>query len=107
MPPPEKTETNEWQGRMDNTIDGALAVRWHQRVRRLTRGAEPGVTLIGFACDEGVRRNKGRVGAAEGPRAIREALAGMAWHQPHPVFDAGDVACTDGDLEGAQNRLRP
>ena len=30
--------------------------------------------LIGFPCDEGVRRDGGRVGAAQGARALREAL---------------------------------
>src|SRR5262245_49643945 len=30
--------------------------------------------LIGFPCDEGVRRNQGRPGAAAAPRAIREQL---------------------------------
>lgn len=34
----------------------------------------PQAVLIGFPCDLGVRRNKGRPGAAKGPAAIREAL---------------------------------
>jgi formiminoglutamase len=93
-----------WQGRTD-TADGPNAVRWHQRVEPLPENAPPGIALIGFACDEGVRRNGGRVGAAEGPMAIRQALAKLAWHQSSPVYDAGDVSCTDADLEGAQSRL--
>ena len=32
------------------------------------------VAIVGFASDEGVRRNGGRVGAVEGPAAIRSAL---------------------------------
>jgi formiminoglutamase len=74
-------------------------------VKPLAAGAPPGVVLVGFACDEGVRRNGGRVGAKDGPRAIRAALANLAWHQPHPVYDAGDVHCDDTDMEGAQARL--
>ena len=31
--------------------------------------------LIGFRCDEGIGRNHGRIGASEGPTAIRQALA--------------------------------
>lgn len=52
--------------------------------------------LIGLADDTGVRMNGGRPGAAEGPRAFREALSryGAAtpegWQWPG-VFDAGDV----------------
>jgi formiminoglutamase len=94
-----------WTGRDDTAAEGPDALRWHQMVKPLAAGAPPGVALIGFCCDEGVRRNGGRVGAAEGPKALRKALANLAWHQRHPVYDAGDVACTDGDLEAAQERL--
>lgn len=93
-----------WTGRLD-TADGPTALRWHQMVKPLTQGCPPGVALIGFACDEGVRRNGGRVGAKDGPRAIRQALANLAWRQDGPVYDAGDVACAAGDLEAAQDRL--
>jgi formiminoglutamase len=94
-----------WTGRDDVPDEGPLAVRWHQQVRPWAAGTVPGVVLIGFACDEGVRRNSGRVGASGGPRAIRRALANMAWHLARPVYDAGDVVCPDGDLESAQERL--
>jgi formiminoglutamase len=93
-----------WQGRVDSA-EGPLAVRWHQRVTPFTDAAVPGVALLGFACDEGVRRNLGRPGAAAGPRALRQALASLAWRQTCPVYDVGDVACADGDLEAAQERL--
>src|SRR5262245_18911227 len=93
-----------WQGRVDSA-EGPLALRWHQRVTPLVDGAAPGVALVGFACDEGVRRNQGRPGAADGPQAIRRALAYFSWHQPCPVLDAGDVTCRDEDLETAQEHL--
>jgi formiminoglutamase len=101
MPEP---DMSIWTGRVD-AADGPDALRWHRMVKPLARGAEPGVVLIGFACDEGVRRNGGRVGAKDGPRAIRQALANLAWHQASPVYDAGDVYCGDADMEGAQSRL--
>jgi formiminoglutamase len=41
---------------------------------RLGEAAAPRAVLIGFPSDEGVRRNGGRVGAALGPQALREAL---------------------------------
>lgn len=95
-----------WQGRID-AEEGPAALRWHQTVRPHAPGAAPpGVALLGFACDEGVRRNQGRPGAVEGPRTLRQALAGLAWHGGDlPLWDAGDVACAEGDLEAAQERL--
>jgi formiminoglutamase len=94
-----------WTGRVD-TADGPSAARWHQKVQLLKPESAPGVALVGFACDEGIRRNQGRVGAVGGPRAIRAELAGLSWQHEHPpVYDTGDVVCTDGNLEAAQDRL--
>jgi formiminoglutamase len=91
-----------WTGRTDPEPDSP---RWHQRIRALAGDSQPGLALLGFACDEGVRRNHGRVGAAGAPLAIRKALANLAWHRQGPAYDAGDVTCDDGDLEAAQARL--
>ncbi|MGY6039185.1 formimidoylglutamase [Aeromonas sp. AE23HZ002T15] len=93
-----------WQGRQDPE-DGELALRWHDKVLPWQGDAAPGVALVGFACDEGVRRNKGRVGAAQAPQAIRKMLANSAWHLSQPVYDSGDLACEDGDLDAAHDRL--
>ncbi|GAB3708981.1 formimidoylglutamase [Mariniluteicoccus flavus] len=69
----------------------------------------PGVALIGFCSDEGVRRNLGRVGAAEGPAAIRRALGSLsAPGRPEieiPLTDLGDVVVDGEDLEGCHDRL--
>jgi formiminoglutamase len=97
-------DPTRWQGRIDSD-EGPRARRWHQEVKGLAAGAAPGVALLGFACDEGVRRNQGRVGAAEGPLALRRALAGLAWHVPQPVHDAGDVVVEEEALEEAQAEL--
>jgi formiminoglutamase len=67
--------------------------------------AQGGSAILGFASDEGVRRNHGRTGAAGGPAAIRNMLARLPVHRPVSLYEAGDVACADGDLEGAQDRL--
>lgn len=91
-----------WSGRVDPEADSP---RWHQRIQPLCESQQPGLALLGFACDEGVRRNQGRVGAAAAPAAIRKMLANLAWHRRGPAFDAGDVCCLDGDLDGAQQRL--
>lgn len=91
-----------WQGRIDPEADSA---RWHQRIQSLAADSQPGLALLGFASDEGVRRNHGRVGAVNGPLAMRKALANLAWHRNGPAYDVGDVVCADGDLENAQARL--
>lgn len=98
--------SEDWRGRID-VADGGSGRRWHQLVQPLTRDARAGVVLAGFASDEGVSRNQGRAGASEGPRALRRALAPLAYHGTRgtPLFDAGDIACRDHDLEGAQRAL--
>lgn len=64
-----------------------------------------GYALLGFMCDEGVKRNFGRPGAKEGPQAFREALARMPIHKDISLYDAGNVICENGDLESAQLEL--
>ena len=62
--------------------------------------------LIGFSSDEGVRRNKGRRGAADGPDALRAGLASMALAEPLQIQDAGTVAVSGEELEGRSSRTR-
>lgn len=92
-----------WSGRVD-LPEGPLTRRWHQWVQPLADGAAPGVAVLGFASDEGVRRNHGRVGAAEGPASLRKALSSLPTLDDTPLYDAGTVDVVDGDLEGAQAR---
>jgi formiminoglutamase len=62
--------------------------------------------LLGFRCDEGIRRNQGRIGAAEGPNAIRQALAKLPVQKPNiNCIDVGNITCADGDLEKSQQAL--
>ncbi|HEX7731680.1 MAG TPA: formimidoylglutamase [Rhodanobacter sp.] len=92
-----------WSGRVD-LPEGPATRRWHQWVREPAAGAAPGVAVLGFASDEGVRRNGGRTGAAEGPAALRAMLSNLPLLDDTPLYDAGTVDVTDGDLEGAQQR---
>ena len=92
-----------WSGRIDLPEDASTR-RWHQWVRLPEQNAAPGVALLGFACDEGVRRNHGRTGAAEGPAALRKMLSNLPTLDDTPLYDGGTVACTDGDLAAAQTR---
>ncbi|MCX2718959.1 formimidoylglutamase [Lentiprolixibacter aurantiacus] len=68
---------------------------------------EKGFVILGYACDEGVRRNQGRTGAIEGPDAIKRELARLP-SPPHlgsSLWDAGNIGCVDQDLEAAQHAL--
>ncbi|MFY0254371.1 formimidoylglutamase [Chitinophaga sp. 30R24] len=108
------TAPNWWTGRIDG-VDSDL-LRWHQvvQVTNLLQATLPalqpdqkGIALLGFACDEGVRRNKGRTGAVEGPAALRKAMANFPVHfnAQTILVDAGDILCVDGELENAQQVL--
>jgi len=99
MPP---IDMSMWQGRVDPEPDSP---RWHQCVQPWKADARPGAALLGFASDAGVKRNQGRPGAANGPLAIRRALANLAWHRQAPVHDAGTVECDGDALEEAQQCL--
>ena len=99
-----------WTGRFDG--DGAEHRRWWQAVtpyapRRVQPGA-PGprrpAVILGFGSDAGVRRNKGRTGAAAAPAAIRAALGPLAFHLDREVHDAGDVTVAGDALEAGQAR---
>ncbi len=97
------SELSDWRGRVDS-VDGDAGRRWHQVVQPAANATTPGVALLGFACDAGVRRNHGRVGAAAGPRTLRKYLSNLAWHggASTALYDAGDVECKEDGLEAAQ-----
>lgn len=94
----------DWTGR-DDLAEGHDGRRWHQIV---TLGGSPkagDVVLIGYACDAGVRRNGGRVGAAQGPAAIRRMLANLPAWPGLALRDLGDVTCDGDAMEAAQATL--
>ena len=98
----------EWTGRVDGP--GPEHARWHSVIDAdftLSEAAEaqPGAVLLGFASDEGVRRNGGRQGAAAGPDELRRALGGLAIHDDFPRYDAGTVSYEGRDLESGQEEL--
>lgn len=98
-----------WTGRVDGEAEEHL--RWHQIMKCIDLKNEQDLSgcyvLLGFACDEGVRRNLGRTGAAQGPEVLKKAFTNL------PVFrnkntkliDAGTIYCSDTQLEAAQESL--
>ena len=107
-------DKNNWKGRIDPE-DGKKGLRWHQLIKplKLTQevhrsGGPQNIALLGFCCDEGVRRNKGRVGAQQGPDALRQAMSSLPVHfnpEQTALFDAGNVICPNKNLETAQELL--
>jgi len=96
---------NLWKGRID-AMEGAAGRRWHQVITPFSSDTPAGaVVLLGFACDAGVIRNEGRAGASEGPAALRHALRNMPVHECEAPADAGDIACSEDELEAAQSRF--
>ena len=100
-----KPNSDLWSGRVDEQ-DGELGKRWHQKVESLEYPYErnSGVAFLGFECDEGVKRNKGRVGASEGSDELKKAMGGFADHQNSKLYDCGKVVATE-DLEKSQEEL--
>jgi formiminoglutamase len=100
-----------WTGRTDHT-ERRSSFRYHQLIELIDlekwqASQEPACAIIGFECEEGVRRNQGRLGAAQAPNAIRQALASLPWklEEGKRMFDVGNVRCPDQELEAAQETL--
>lgn len=108
------TELNIWEGRNDGETPDEQ--RWHQLIQTVDLSKEElpilsqnqnGVALVGFACDEGVKRNKGRIGAKEGPKEIRKACSNFPVHFNSKLsfIDVGDIFCDTPALEESQRAL--
>ena len=96
-----------WQGRNDG--DSPLHHRIFQRVEiseNYENISPNNFVLHGFAVDEGVRRNKGRVGAAKAPDAIRRNMSNFPVVSPNfKLLDFGNITCENQNLEKAQQDL--
>ena len=94
-----------WQGRED-ALEGELGARWHQRIALADEHSRGGVALLGFACDAGVQRNHGRIGARFAPTQVRRFLANIpVAKNAVALWDAGDVRCEGDALETAQSEF--
>lgn len=109
-----KTPEGIWSGRNDGADPDVQ--RWHQRIILINLVEEPipdlqkgqkGIALIGFACDEGVRRNGGRTGAKDGPSHLRSACSNLPVHFDQDIIfiDLGDITCKTEAMEDAQTAL--
>ena len=97
-------KTHVWTGRIDSEETKGLACRLHEVIQPFSEQVNA-IAIIGFCSDEGVRRNKGRMGAQKSPDLLRSALANLPWPQNKHVVDAGNVVCQHEDLETAHQQL--
>lgn len=96
-----------WQGRFDG--EEPLFHRVFQRMKEETNYdhiSTNDFVLHGFAVDEGVKRNKGRVGAKDAPDIIRKNMSNFPVVLPDfSLLDFGNITCDDQNLENTQNIL--
>lgn len=102
----QQAKSEIWSGRIDGHERDEM--RWHQVVQfvdlRIETVFNNDVVLLGFCCDTGVNRNLGRIGAKDGPIAIRKILANLpiSFSEKIILKDVGDIGCIDDDLKQAQ-----
>tara|TARA_B100001013_G_scaffold113256_1_gene65100 strand:- start:2 stop:985 length:984 start_codon:yes stop_codon:yes gene_type:complete len=98
-----------WNGRLSDP--SSLNQYWHEVIKLYHDGLEhlkserlnSDFGILGYACDEGVKRNNGRQGAVNGPKAIREQLSKLSAHfSEKTVTDYGDIVAHDNNIELAQ-----
>jgi formiminoglutamase len=100
----QKPQPDLWQGR-----NSEMKEYWHENVilsdnqNLIIENSFFKIGLLGYAVDEGISRNQGRIGAQNGPNEIKKMLGAMAYHLPHhvQVIDYGNVICLDNQLEVA------
>lgn len=102
-----------WNGRVDSETDYD-AFRWHQWVQPLDLTEEYeelhcefGFAFIGFCSEEGVERNKGRIGTALAPNFIRSKMSNLpcVFDKTVKMYDAGNIICDDISMEEGQKSL--
>lgn len=97
-----------WQGRHDGPGNERLheVIELIGDLSDLSPSKIPAYAFVGFACDEGVKRNHGYGGASMGPKALRQALSALPVpHRNVYFYDCGNIVCEDEALEEAQDEL--
>nr|WP_299074196.1 formimidoylglutamase [uncultured Allomuricauda sp.] len=96
-----------WHGRVSNKY-----LYLHEKVRctplnEISEPTKKSIALLGYACDEGVKRNQGRIGAAKGPEVIKTSLGKFPNHLASTVVlqDTGTITCEAENMEAAQEAL--
>lgn len=100
-----ETNPNLWQGRLSGQL-----LYLHEKIlctAHIPKTTNKTIALVSYVCDEGVKRNHGRIGALMGPDAIKQQLAKMPNHlaKETKLLDVGAVECFDNDMENTQQTL--
>lgn len=94
----------DWTGRFDGEEDSYQRI--FQRVNTAAdyNAVDPNdFVLHGFAVDEGVKRNKGRIGAQKAPDLIRKYMSNFpVFNSRFSLKDFGNIHCDNEDLEKTQ-----
>ncbi|MFB2578433.1 formimidoylglutamase [Acinetobacter sp. c2-A9] len=94
---------NLYTGRAE-PFEPAIAQYWYQHIKA---NDSQKIGLLGFASDQGVQRNKGRIGAKHAPDKIKSALAVLPISRElqaqcadlsNLVGDHGNICCHDDDV---------
>ena len=102
-----------WTGRVDSE-DDYDAFRWHQWVKPLDLNEDNkpfkgklAFGIVGFCSEQGVQRNKGRVGTALAPDFIRRQMSNLpcSFSERVEIYDAGNVLCQEISMEEGQRML--
>ena len=99
------TDTDFWTGRVDDLYD-IDSFRMHQIIKLLDLknlndlkidSSKFNICFLGYASDEGIRRNSGRLGAKHGPEDIRSKFASLPipFCDQTAMYDAGNLSCAD------------
>jgi len=104
------SDASSWAGRKE----GEELLYMHQIIQRIdlntynfNNDPNRSAAIVGYCCDEGVRRNQGRVGAVNGPENIRKLLGRLSipMVKVSSILDVGDVNCAENDMESTQGML--
>lgn len=109
------TDPKFWKGRIDDP-DDVDSYRMHQIIHLLDLNnlkpleidsSKLNICLLGYCCDEGIKRNLGRTGADQGPVDIRKEFANLpvSFGDQTLIYDAGNIFCLNRNMEGAQEQL--
>lgn len=104
----QKPNPDLWSGRLDSETHRP-AFRHFQTVQFADIQSETppngDVALFGYAIDEGVALNQGRVGAKEGPDAIKRAFAGLPALSESKIIDYGNLTHSAPTLFETQQKF--
>lgn len=102
----QKTEPSIWTGRPSKD-----QLYFYEKVtcidlehQEIPDAQSTSFAILGYGCDEGVLRNKGRIGTATAPDIVRSMMASLSNHLPNEVsvIDSGTIGCENNDLEKTQ-----